>query len=117
MTNQKTSGLEDKFSKAANKIATALGSPYAFAAACLLIISWASTGWYFKWSEAHSLFINTITMIVTFLVGFLILNTANRAGCAEQVKLDIIIAALEKADNKYIAIEDKSIAELNKAKE
>lgn len=99
--------LVDKFSKVAERIANALGHPLAFTFALLLIIIWAATGSYFEWSERHSLFINTLTTIVTFLIGFLILNTANRQSKAEQLKLDEIIRVMEKASNDFIKVEEK----------
>lgn len=60
----------DKFSKLAEKMSLAMGHPAAFGCALMLIAGWASTGNYFGWSQSHSLFINTITTIVTFLLGF-----------------------------------------------
>lgn len=107
--------LTDRFSRLAEKIANAMGHPVAFGCALLLIGGWAATGNYFNWSQAHSLFINTITTIVTFLLGFLILNTANRSGKAEQLKLDELIRALDKANNNFIRLEEKTKAELVEA--
>lgn len=105
--------LKDRFSKIAEKIATACGHPLAFCIAVLIIIAWLSTGSSYNWSEKHSLFINTVTTVVTFLLGFLILNTANRAGKAEQLKLDEIIRVLGKANNTFVKLEEKTVDEVN----
>ena len=46
---------------------------------------------------------------------FLIQNTQNREGAALQAKLDEVIRALEKAENRFIGLEqrdDEQIAEL-----
>lgn len=109
--------LIDKFSKIAERIANAMGHPLAFCLAVLLIVGWASTGNYFEWSTEHALFINTITTVVTFLLGFLILNTANRSGKAEQLKLDELIRALDTANNNFMRLEDKDKEEVIKREE
>lgn len=106
--------LSDRFSKFAERTANALGHPLAFCCAFVLICGWALTGNYFDWSTSHSLFINTITTIVTFLIGFLILNTANRQSKAEQLKLDELIRAVDKANNSFMKLEQGTITEIEK---
>lgn len=112
--------MEEWFSKFSVKIAKFTGSHYAFILAVIIILSWMITGPYFNWSSSHSLFINTITTIATFLMVFLIQNTQNRDTSAIQIKLDALINAIEDADNKYIDIEsgtEKELkAELNEIK-
>lgn len=111
------SNLINKFSKCAAKVADAMGHPIAFLCAVLLIVGWALAGNHFQWSEAHSLFINTLTTIVTFLLGFLILNTSIRSGKAEQLKLDELIRAIDKAENHFVKLEEKGIVEIKIAEE
>lgn len=106
--------LVDRFSKVATKISDIMGHPTAFICAAVLIVGWAITGNSFNWSQSHSLFINTVTTIITFLLGFLILNTANRVGKAEQLKLDELIRAINEANNRFIKLETKGIKELKK---
>ncbi len=48
---------------------------------------------------------------------FLIQNTQNRDSRAVQLKLDVIIDAIEKADNKLIDIENDTDSVLDKAVE
>jgi low affinity Fe/Cu permease len=60
--------------------------------------------------------INTGTTIVTFLMVFLI-HTQNRDTLALQVKLSELIVVMEKADNKFAAIEDATDDELEAAHE
>lgn len=109
--------LVDRFSKVAEKIANAMGHPVTFAFALGLIIGWASFGPRYGWSDQHSMFINTTTTIVTFLLGFLILNTANRSGKAEQLKLDELIRAVDKANNNYVKLEQKTAKEMKELEE
>ena len=66
------------FGETARRTANALGTPWAFALACLSVIVWAIAGPFFNYSEVWQLYINTGTTIATFLVVFLIQNTQNR---------------------------------------
>jgi low affinity Fe/Cu permease len=51
---------------------------WAFRAAIMIITVWAAAGPLFGYSDTCQLLINTATMIVTFLMMFLIQNTQNR---------------------------------------
>lgn len=87
------------FDRLARKTAAGVGHPVAFLAAIALVLGWAATGPVFGWSDSHSLFINTATTIVTFLVVFLIQASQNRDSAALQAKLDELIRALPQADD------------------
>jgi low affinity Fe/Cu permease len=89
-----------------------VGSKWAFATALLLIIGWAATGPFFRYSDTWHLVVNTATTIVTFLMVFLIQNTQNRDAKAIHLKLDEIIRAHRRADNQMIDIEKLSDEEL-----
>ncbi len=89
-----------------------VGSKWAFAAALLLIIGWAATGPFFRYSDTWQLVVNTATTVVTFLMVFLIQNTQNRDAKAIHLKLDEIIRAHRRADNQMIDIEKLSDEEL-----
>lgn len=54
-----------------------VGTPWAFLAALLTVVVWATTGPYFAYSDTWQLFINTGTTIIIFLMVFLIQNTQN----------------------------------------
>lgn len=54
------------------------GRPWAFLSAIALIGAWTVSGPFFGWSERHSLLINTLTTIVTFLMLFIVQNTQTR---------------------------------------
>ena len=77
-----------------------------------LIIVWAASGPFFKFSETWQLVINTGTTIVTFLMVFLIQNTQNRDARAMHLKLDELIRAIENADEQLIRAEDETDEEL-----
>jgi len=96
----------------ATRAAVGVGTKWAFAMALLLIIGWAATGPYFRYSDTWQLVVNTATTIITFLMVFLIQNTQNRDAKALHLKLDEIIRAIHRADNQMINIEKLSDEEL-----
>ncbi len=95
------------FARAANAVAYATGRPLTFLLCCGLVLIWAATGPAFRFSDTWQLVINTGTTIITFLMVFLIQNTQNREGAALQAKLDEIIRVLEKAENRFIGLEQR----------
>ena len=109
--------MSDIFSKFASKVSKVSGSRYTFMAAILLILGWIISGFYFNWSDSNSLFINTVTTIITFLMVFLIQNTQNRDTEALQLKLDEIIRSLENARNQVLDLEQLDEQELDKIRE
>jgi low affinity Fe/Cu permease len=106
--------MDEHFRKFASHTSELAGSPWAFFVAMLLIIGWAAAGPYFGWSDSHSLFVNTITTIITFLMVFLIQNTQNRDAKAMHLKLDELIRGVEGARNSLVDLEDLSDEDLRK---
>ena len=104
--------LDDAFSQSANAVARITGRPLTFLACCGLVLVWASSGPAFHFSDTWQLVINTGTTIVTFLMVFLIQNTQNRESAALHAKLDELIRAVEKAEDRYIGLERRSEAEI-----
>ena len=102
------------FSDVARQAACLLGTPFAFAAACAIVILWAVTGPVFDYSDTWQLVINTGTTIVTFLMVFLVQNTQNRDSRALHLKLDEVLRSLDAARNKLINLENCSDEELEK---
>ena len=93
-------------------ISNVLGSPWAFALACLLVASWIVSGPYFNWSEEHALAINTVTTIATFLMLFLLQSTQNRDTAAFHVKLDELLKSIPEARTGLGQAEEMSREEL-----
>jgi low affinity Fe/Cu permease len=98
--------LNDLFRRMAVWVSTTVGKPWAFFLALFLIISWATTGPFFGFSNRWQLVINTGTTIVTLLMVFLIQNTQNRNSKATQIKLDELLKAIRGARNALIDLED-----------
>ena len=107
--NNKTSWFL-RFSK---KLSVLTGRAGTFVIAVMLVLVWACTGPFFKFSDTWQLVINTSTTIITFLMVFLIQNTQNRDTQAIQVKLDEIIRAVGGAHNALLNLEDLSEKELD----
>ena len=103
--------FERLFTRTANRVAHAAGTPAAFILCCLVIAVWAISGPIFGFSDTWQLIINTGTTIVTFLMVFLIQNTQNRDGAAIQAKLDELIRT-GKAHNHFIGIEHLTESEV-----
>ncbi|MCA1818414.1 MAG: low affinity iron permease family protein [Acidobacteria bacterium] len=109
--------MKEWFRKFSGKMAQWSGSVYAFVLAVLLIVTWASAGPYYHWSDSHSLFINTTTTIITFLMVFLIQNTQNRDAKALHLKLDELIKATRGARNRMLDLDKLSDEQLKELEE
>jgi low affinity Fe/Cu permease len=105
--------MEKLFLQFANHTARLAGKPWTFLLCLLVVIVWAVTGPIFRFSADWQLVINTGTTIVTFLMVFLIQNTQNRDGAAIQAKLDELLHAVGKADERFVGIERLSEKELD----
>jgi low affinity Fe/Cu permease len=104
--------MNEIFRKFANRTSEAVGSPWAFGAAAIIIIVWAVTGPLFGYSDTWQLIINTGTTIVTFLMVFVIQNTQNRDAKVIQLKLDELLRAVTDARDELIDLEDLSDEDL-----
>ena len=104
---------QERFRKFAHLASLVVGSPWAFLAACAIIIAWAFMGPHFQYNDTWQLVINTGTTIVTFLMVFLIQNTQNRDARAMHLKLDELIRALQGARNQLVNLEEMSDEELD----
>ena len=105
------------FHRFAHWVSECAGSPWTFAIAVAVILSWALAGPFMGFSPGWQLFINTGTTILTFLMVFIIQNTQNREAQATQLKLDELIRAIEPARDYLIDIEnldDEDLAELHR---
>lgn len=109
--------MQDYFRNFAQRGSATVGSPWAFWAAVIIVVSWAVCGPLFKFSDTWQLVINTGTTVITFLVVFLIQNTQNRDARAIHLKLDELIRAMRGARTGLVELEklaDEDLDELQK---
>lgn len=95
----------DLFTRCAAWATRVTGGRWGFLTALAVVILWAASGPYFKYSETWQLVINTGTTIITFLMVFLIQNAQNRESKAIHLKLDELILCVRAARNEMIDIE------------
>jgi low affinity Fe/Cu permease len=112
-----SSGLGHWFTRAASRVSTAAGSPWAFLVAAGVIVAWALSGPLFGFSAEWQLVVNTGTTIVTFLMVFLIQNTQNRDSRALHLKLDELLRAVPRARNHFMEVEEEDLDEIEREKE
>lgn len=104
--------MNEQFRRFSEAAAQAVGSPWAFLAACFTVAVWGATGPYFAYSDTWQLFINTGTTIVTFLMVFLIQNTQNRDAQIVSLKLDELLRGVEGARTELVELDHMSDDEL-----
>jgi low affinity Fe/Cu permease len=98
-------GFTERFESFSQRVTHAVGRPWAFLIALLVIIVWAITGPIFGFNDTWQLVINTGTTIVTFLMVFLIQQTQNKDSKAMELKLNELVAATKGASNRLIDVE------------
>jgi low affinity Fe/Cu permease len=114
---QATAHKPGAFRSLAQAASTAVGRPWAFAAALAIVIVWAALGPLFHYSDTWQLVINTGTTIITFLMVFLIQSAQNRDTEALRLKLDALILGVHSASNAFVEIEDYDDEELEKVRQ
>lgn len=97
--------MNNAFSLFATSVNRFVSSPSATGAAFILVVVWAAFGPATHYSESWQLIINTGTTIVTFLMVFVLNNAQSRDTTAINAKLDALILAIERADNRLVGLE------------
>jgi len=100
------------FEKLSSRVSKASGSTGAFIAALSVIVIWLISGPLFGFSDTWQLVINTGTTIITFLMVFLIQRSQNKDFVAMHLKLNEMIVAQNMANNRLVAVEEISGADL-----
>lgn len=97
---------QGRFAAFARKVSDLAASPWIFLAAFVFVVAWIVGGAVvFGYGDTYQLVINTSTTIVTFLMTFVIQNTAKRDTDALHAKLDELIRTSHEASDSLIGIE------------
>ena len=96
----------------ATRVTRAAGSNSALLLAFGLVLVWAISGPFFKFSAQWEMIINTGTSVITFLMVFLIQKSQNKDSLAIQLKLNELVAANGLASNRLVNVEDMTEDEL-----
>ncbi len=96
------------FASAVNRF---VSSPAATGVAFIVVVIWAAFGPVTHYSDGWQLVINTGTTIVTFLMVFVLNNAQSRDTNAINAKLDALILAIDKADNRMVGLERRPASE------
>lgn len=104
--------INKSFDRFSTKVTKLTGSTGGFVSAFVLILLWALAGPFFHWSEMHSMLINTITTVITFLMVFLIQYSQNKETLILKIKLDELLASQKGAQNRLIDLDDLSDKDL-----
>ena len=106
--------MHEAFRRFAAAASEAVGTPWMFTAALVIVVAWAITGPIFAFSDTWQLVINTGTTIVTFLMIFLVQNTQNRDARAIHLKLDELLRAVQGARTGLVNLEALSDEDLER---
>ena len=83
----------------------AASTPIATALVFLLVAMWALSGPRLHYSDFWQLVMNTTSSVITFLMVFILNYAQNRDTNAINTKLDALILAVERADNRLVGLE------------
>jgi low affinity Fe/Cu permease len=108
--------LENMFDTIAKVVADWTGRHLAIVCAVALVLIWAATGPLFDWSDSHSLVINTVTTVITFLMVFALQYAQNADTAAVHAKLDGLIAGCSTTSNDLLDLELRTRDEVDAAK-
>jgi low affinity Fe/Cu permease len=95
------------FYRFATAASVAAGSAWMFLGSLVACGLWIVVGPFFQWGSVWHLIPTSILTWTTWILVVLIQNTQTRQEAALQRKLDEIIYALDKADNRLIGLEKR----------
>ena len=92
--------------RASHAMTDALGSPWAFVLTSSVAVGWLGVGFLLNFSRSWEL-VGTLGLPLLALYAlFALQHTQNHNDRAVQLKLDELLRALERADERLVAIED-----------
>lgn len=98
------------------KLATWLSKPLGFLATCFTVASGLGAGFMLSFNDHWALVFNLFLSIAALLMAGIILVAGAKDTSAIQVKLDELIRAVDKADDRLIGIDQRSSEELEQVR-
>lgn len=97
-------------------LATWLAKPMGFLATCFTVTAGLTAGYLLSFNDHWALVFNLFLSIGALLMAAIILVAGAKDTCAIQVKLDELIRAVDKADDRLIGIDQRSAEELEQVR-
>lgn len=107
---------ETKFHKRfrvfSDRVSDLAGSPIVFGISVGLFLVWLALGPYFKWSDAHRTWLDMVLALTPFWMVFILQATQNRDSEIIEAKLDVLLKAIDKAQEDLVGIQHKPHKEI-----
>lgn len=97
-------------------LATWLSKPIGFLSTCFAVTAGLTAGYLLSFNDHWALVFNLFLSIAALLMAGIILVAGAKDTCAIQVKLDELIRAVDKADDRLIGIDQRSSEELEQVR-
>lgn len=97
--------MKDAFGIFAIAVNRAVAAPLATVIAFVIVIAWLLSGPQLHYDSRWQLVMNTLSSVLTLLMVFILNYAETRDTTAINAKLDTIILALERADNRVVGME------------
>jgi len=97
--------MKDAFGVFAFALNRAVSAPVATVIAFILVCAWLLSGSQMRYDSTWQLVMNTTSSVITFLMVFILNYAQNRDTNAINTKLDALILAVERADNRVVGLE------------
>ena len=104
--------MNEIFREFAQATSNTVGSSWSFLIAFLVVVVWGITGPVYQYSDTWQLVMNTVSLVITFLMVFLIQNTQNRDAKAIQLKLNELLRGVAGARTGLVNLEALSDEDL-----
>ena len=103
--------LQRAFATFAQQASEASGAPWMFGVSLLACALWIAAGPFCHWGDLWQLWPTSLLTWTTWFLVVLIQNTQQTHELALQRKLDELIRAIDKADNRLIGVEKHPLPE------
>lgn len=106
------SKFRKRFRVFSDRVSDLAGSPVVFGVLVVLFLIWLALGPYLKWSDAHRTWLDMVLALTPFWMVFILQATQNRDSEIIEAKLDVLLKAIDKAQEDLIGIQHKPHKEI-----